>query len=291
MQRTAFTALAAAAVATGALGIPAADAATLEQLISENFQFTFEDDSAETIIDRDNNGTVDEGDSLSGVVAYRSFIAQPSGTTFVLDGVQNSAVHGLFQLEVTEKTPTAGGFTYQFGPDEDFEEDFGNGAMIAVYEEEAPGTQLFPAECTSIAACQSAAQEGDLALVLGFDGEENAFGAGPLGDDLELARDFPPGANIAPYAFRMNVLENNVTDLPFIDVEGNSNIPGVGIVDFPAQAVGSGQILGTGGTDSPFPTFDDADVSLQVVPVPAALPLFLAGLGALGMIGWRRNAA
>ena len=145
MHRTAFTALAVAAVSTGALGVPAASAATLEQLISQSNRFFLEDDSVERLIDRNNNTTVDEGDSVGGVVALRAFVEQPSGTTRLLDGVQNSALHGLFQLQVTAKTQAAGGFTYQFGPDSEFGTSLGvPGAMFALWEDTAPTSQLFP---------------------------------------------------------------------------------------------------------------------------------------------------
>ena len=30
-------------------------------------------------------------------------------------------------------------------------------------------------------------------------------------------------------------------------------------------------------------------VSVSAVPIPAALPLFVSGLGALGLLGWRRK--
>jgi hypothetical protein len=77
---------------------------------------------------------------------------------------------------------------------------------------------------------------------------------------------------------------------PFIDITDPSVIAGKE-VSFPAQVIGSGQILGSAGMNSEYPIFNEGDIQLRVVPIPAALPLFLAGLGALGVIGWRRNAA
>jgi len=35
--------------------------------------------------------------------------------------------------------------------------------------------------------------------------------------------------------------------------------------------------------------YDPPTVNVAVTPLPAALPLFATGLGALGLIGWRRN--
>ena len=87
MHRTAFTALAAAAVATGAIGIPAADAATLEQLINTNLQFTFEDDNAEDIaVDNDGNGLLDEGDTLRGIFNFGQLLNSTTGDSSPLDG-------------------------------------------------------------------------------------------------------------------------------------------------------------------------------------------------------------
>ena len=295
MHRTALTAVAAVAAATASLGVSAANAATVEQLVRENLQWVFEDDSVERLgVDQNDNGRLDVGDTLRGVVAFQQFVALPSGTTIQLDGVDNSTVHGLFEIEVQDKTEAGPGlFNFNFGPHSGFESETGvSGAMIALWENEAPAPRLFPYECTSIEGCEGAATAGERILVLGFDEErENIWGAGPLPDDLEAARDVAPGANVGTYGFRINVLESELDlDLPFVDVEGGSLIAGQ-FYDFGAQVVGSGQILGTAGTDSPFPAFDDADIQMAVVPIPAALPLFLAGLGALGMIGWRRNTA
>jgi hypothetical protein len=35
--------------------------------------------------------------------------------------------------------------------------------------------------------------------------------------------------------------------------------------------------------------FDNLAVRINDVPLPAALPLFATGLGALGLLGWRRK--
>jgi len=34
---------------------------------------------------------------------------------------------------------------------------------------------------------------------------------------------------------------------------------------------------------------DNVDVELAATPLPATLPLFASGLGALGLLGWRRK--
>ena len=56
---------------------------------------------------------------------------------------------------------------------------------------------------------------------------------------------------------------------------------------------GPGQVAYLGLSDRPYPVtdvdFQDLTVSIQETPLPAALPLFAGGLGALGLLGWRRK--
>lgn len=64
-----------------------------------------------------------------------------------------------------------------------------------------------------------------------------------------------------------------------------------GCVNFNNDAIHPGTLLpdvATGSTQ--FPLFADiAFVEVVVTPLPAALPLFATGLGALGVVGWRRK--
>jgi len=282
MHRKAFTALAAAAVATGALSVPAADAATVEQLINNQInnnqlKFRFEDDSAEDLsVDGNGNGLLDQGDTLRGVFSFPQFVNNASGAAARLDGTTNSAVHGVYEAQVAQKTPAGGGtFTYSFQPYAPFAAEVGNvpGAIVGLWES---GTPLNPFSCGTKAACEASAKAGTLRLALGFEAGTDTFTTGTFPDNLQLARGVEQAVNIAPYNFQISVLSDN--------------LPGLTLPLVP-EVVGSGQILGSAGSSSPYPTFDDADIQMAVVPVPAALPLFLAGMGALGMIGWRRNAA
>jgi hypothetical protein len=288
MHARAFTALAAAVVTAGVFGVPAADAATLEELITSSGQWVFEGDGAEDLgLDQNGNGRLDKGDTLRSIFSFSRIVAEPSGTTFHLDGITNSALHGLSEVEVAKKTEVSPGvYIVEFQRHGHFEEDFGEGAMAVLWESNTP---LNPSECGTKSTCEAAATAGDIRLILGFDKEkQNVWGAGPISDDIDGARRVPVETIIGKYAFRMNVLSNDLGAENVIDITDPSIIAGKE-VSFPAQGIGSGHVFGSAGTDSEFPLFNDANIRLRVVPIPAALPLFLAGLGALGMIGWRGN--
>jgi hypothetical protein len=45
----------------------------------------------------------------------------------------------------------------------------------------------------------------------------------------------------------------------------------------------------SGGSDITYANAEIDSSSLQITPLPAALPLFTTGLGALGLLGWRRK--
>ena len=169
------------------------------------------------------------------------------------------------------------------------------GAMVALWESNTTfqPKDPSPGNCDTIANCEDLATRGERRLVLGFDNDpdrDNVWGTGPIGEDLGEAADFALGATLGTFDYRVNVLESTLDVPPFIEVEGGSLI-GLEFFNGLAHGVGSGQVQGIAGINTPYDAFNQASITMAVIPIPAALPLFLAGLGALGMIGWRRNAA
>jgi hypothetical protein len=58
--------------------------------------------------------------------------------------------------------------------------------------------------------------------------------------------------------------------------------------------LGAGQLLWSlleGSPGSNLPGYEVATLVTETTPLPAALPLFASGLGALGLLGWRRKRA
>lgn len=79
---------------------------------------------------------------------------------------------------------------------------------------------------------------------------------------------------------------NSFTQFDFLSGLGGSGHP-----DFTSGAMLFGVLaLTQNGPNQTFvATFDNISVTLDQTPLPAALPLFASGLGALGLLGWRRK--
>jgi hypothetical protein len=83
------------------------------------------------------------------------------------------------------------------------------------------------------------------------------------------------GWNIEVFANACAIADNCI-------IETNTNSPNaqdIGEIAFPDGSIGSGSVTNDPGTWIP----------VTPTPLPAALPLFAAGLGALGLLGWRRK--
>jgi hypothetical protein len=62
---------------------------------------------------------------------------------------------------------------------------------------------------------------------------------------------------------------------------------GFNVVTFLATGGTIGSVVFSDGTGQP--AFEYADVGLSPTPLPAALPLYAAGIGVMGVLGWRRK--
>lgn len=275
-----------------ALGVAVApttsSAATIQQLVTAHPNFQFEDDSAEGLgVDEGQQGVLEPGDTLRGIATFQAFRSLTDASFNVpLNGVDNSALNAIFEIEVDTVTPTTGGnANFTFVPHADFVSRNGlaDGSMVALYEGDTP---VNPFACPSVDACEGGVTSGTHILSLGFsDDQPNEWTADNLPADLTTLANSPVTESVGFYNFQLAVLENAL-GVPFAPI----TIGDAG----PADAFGSGSVKGILGNDNQpvttvYSSIDDTDIQLSAVPVPAALPLFLAAVAGLGLVGWRRS--
>ena len=112
---------------------------------------------------------------------------------------------------------------------------------------------------SDVLTLESFASTGPVATIVGF--------RATFQSDTETGISPPPGnfpANVT------NLVENGMLQL--LTPSGfSTTLPGLGFVSLAVSAQ------------------SDAEEGVAGVPLPAALPLFATGLGALGLLGWRRK--
>ena len=88
---------------------------------------------------------------------------------------------------------------------------------------------------------------------------------------------------------------SDLTALSFLSYDFATGVSGTGHPNFAGDLITFG-ILGLStknvsvGTDETVNAyFDNINIEVSQTPLPAALPLFASGLGALGLLGWRRK--
>ena len=127
----------------------------------------FSDNSAERFIDRNNNGTLDVGDSLRGIFGIDTIespqIAIGGNSPF-------NELTGIFQTVVTAKTfvGVIGGiprYDYTFGADPAFAAEFGAGAGAVGLFFEDSANDFKRQGCASFAACEATATGGNLPVL------------------------------------------------------------------------------------------------------------------------------
>jgi hypothetical protein len=242
--------------------------------------------------------TLDVGDRLRGLFDVNTIenLSVPSPTHNLGTGSTNNEWAGLFDITVIAKfnpgtttpcTPatTGGRCDFLFGPTASFETTLATpGAMIALYEDINHEFTRTGADGTQEALIANVT-DGTLRWVLGFgeDADEIWFGAA-CPEDVAVAGATPPPGNACAINIQQSILRNFFT-VDFGQV--GATIPGVGgngLIDVNA----SGNVVGTGGVQTPFDVFDNFDFVFRPIPEPSSILLFGVGLLGVGIVLRRR---
>jgi hypothetical protein len=204
------------------------------------------------------NAALPAGYPASGTDTWKQESGQsiPTGTMGYLDGTL---------------TVTAGQYTFTYGPPGLVAGATGHGDSVFLNDFYV-GTSLATAIPLGHAFCTEAASGCAAASTVGDQFTMN-LPAGPVAFGFT----FGPTLNVT-------LLNGQVSDQGAYLVQ-----IGLGT----SANAGPGQVAYLGLSDRPYPgtdhDFQDLTLSITATPLPAALPLFAGGLGALGLLGWRRK--
>lgn len=277
------------ATAVGALLVSGGvNAASVDYFFSNEIT-QLSDNSAEYLINPDgvNDTTLDIGDRLSGIFNINSTEGLDSGGFNPLTaGNGFDELSGVFDITVTSKVADgAGGWDFVFAPSAAFESTYGLGAMVAFYTD--PVFEYSRLNDT-IANLTANITDGNLFMVAGFNGGGNEFWtSNAVTDDLAIVGAIPAPNNGGVYNAAVDLLVNN-SGRVFNAVNCfDPNSLTLTQVDM----CGSGSLLGIGGANTPFDTFNNVDFTMYAVPEPSMLMLFGTGLLAgAGVVRRRRKS-
>lgn len=272
-----------------AMTIGTASAASVSDTLFTGFQ-QLSDNSAEYLINGANSvgvNTVDVGDRLRGIFTIETVEKSPFPTRFLGTG-GNDELTGIFDLVVVAKSGGPGAYQFTFAPSGALAAYGGANVGAAFFADSTPDyTRVRQTGCVDIACMEARATDGSLFWAVGFTSPNNFWMATAFSDDITTIGSIPAPGNGGQFNAGVNLIANPAATGPALGlVQCFNPLLGVNVM---VSMCGSGSLLGTGGVDTPFQSFDDVNFTINRIPEPATLGLMGLGLLGVAVAGRRRK--